>query len=146
MESRSCGIPRGVRESKASANRGEGEFVIVISSLASADKRSHFYPALRVEEARAPHFSNNRPKEAAYADHCAGRWANQFLILQVLATRPGKSQSIVTSSDCARSSLRLTIPLTWLIRSMVWDTVFGKLHQSDYRHEPSRSQCQPIIR
>jgi len=51
MESRSCGIPRGVRESKASANRGEGEFVIVISSLASADKRSHFYPALRVEEA-----------------------------------------------------------------------------------------------
>jgi len=37
-------------EAKASANRGQFEIVIVISSLASADPRSHFCPALRVEE------------------------------------------------------------------------------------------------
>ena len=62
-------MSHAAKKARNSVNRGENVFVIVISSLASADKGSHFYPALRVEEGRGePHFSNNRSKEGAYAD------------------------------------------------------------------------------
>jgi two-component system, OmpR family, response regulator ChvI len=43
-------VSHAARKARDPVNRGESVFVIVISSLASADKGSHFYPALRVEE------------------------------------------------------------------------------------------------
>ena len=77
----------------AAVNRGESVFVIVICCLASADKGSEFHPALRVEEGQKGsrlHFSNNRSKEGAYADHCAGRRRPQypdFVIHRILKLR-----------------------------------------------------------
>jgi two-component system response regulator ChvI len=43
-------MSHAARKARDSVNRGESVFVVVISSLASADKGSHFYPALHVEE------------------------------------------------------------------------------------------------